>query len=69
MMDEEFQKHFRLFPKVIHTHFLSTAERLAFRVTDVQIMASEAFCPQKILILFDLRINKFYENRPPTACR
>ena len=69
MMDKEFQKNFRFFPKVFHTHFSSTAECLAFEVTDVQRTASEAFCerPQKRFVLFDLQISKFYENGPPTA--
>ena len=41
MMDKEFQKHFRIFPKVFHTQFLSTtAERLAFGVIDAHITAS-----------------------------
>ena len=44
MMYDEFHKHFRLFPKVFHTHFSSTAECLAFGVSlDVQRATTEAF--------------------------
>ena len=37
---------------------------------DVQRTTSEAFCerPQKIFVLFDLWINEFFENGPPTVC-
>ena len=36
MMDNEFQKHFRFFPKVLYAYFSSTAEHLAVRVIDIQ---------------------------------
>ena len=58
MMDNEFQKYFRLFLSVFQAHFSSTAERLDFGVIDVQKTST------KIFILFGLRINKFYENGP-----
>ena len=35
MMYKEFQKNFRLFPKVFHTHFMSTAECLVIGMIDV----------------------------------
>ena len=66
MMYPEFQKHFRLFPKVFHTHFSGTAERSVF---GVQRTPSEPFREgsPEIIFLFDLQINKFFGNGPPTV--
>ena len=70
MMDNEFQKHFRFFPKVLYAYFSSTAEHLAVRVIDIQERQGRRSVKQaqKIWVLFDLRRNKFYENGPPTVC-
>ena len=56
-----------VFPKLFPS--LAGCWTLAFGVIDVQRTASEAFCEcsPKVIFLFDLRINKFYENGPPTV--